>query len=268
MMSDIKDIILKKLMIKLINKRERRDSEASEKMENTHQQVNMTLSLEQLTKRQKYRSSKPASDESLGEFAALGIKLDRALSMAEANHLLDLSQPPSNRQLEILKHFKIKNRSEITRVQAYFLIQSIFSDPTKIEQWKQRPPTSMVKQGILFMGGQLNNNMTQIEAKTKLLHFGMENPHRFLEWRQIENLFLSVNDADTLEQHNARKITWKRFFQIYDALKSSGAEPNSINAEIIHQHMKQIELAQKRSLSGQLLARQQSMSNSGFQVSP
>jgi hypothetical protein len=117
------------------------------------------------------------------------------------------------------------------------------------------------------MGGQLNSNMTQIEAKKKLLHFGMENPHRFLEWRQIENLFLSVNDTDTLEQHNARKITWKRFFQIYDALKSSGAEPNSINAEIIHQHMKQIELAQKKSLSGQLFTRQQSMSYSGFQAS-
>jgi hypothetical protein len=202
----------------------------------------------------------------LGELAALGIKLDRSLSMAEAKLLLNLFQPPSHHQLEVLKHFKIKNRSEITHIQAHFLIKTLFSDPANIEQWKRRPATSKVKQGILFMGGQLSSSMTQIEAQSKLKHYGTENPRRFQEWKHIEKLFLTVNDTGTLERHSARKMTWKRFFQIYDAIKNSGMQSDSIDADKIHQHMKQVSLAQKKSLSGQLLTRQLNMTYSEFQA--
>lgn len=153
--------------------------------------------------------------------------------------MLGLFQPPTDYQLGILNHFKVKNRSNISRTQAAYLIKTIFSDPANIRHWKRRPATSKVKQGILFMGGRLSSGLTQLEAQTQLMHYAMENPQKFLEWKHIESLFLSVNDADTLTLHNARKITWKCFFQIYDALKSAGAEPGDIDADMIHRHGQQ-----------------------------
>jgi hypothetical protein len=265
-MIDNKDNPLKRLSILLPNDYQRGDPAVLGLMDDMHQQVNMALSLGKLTKLHNSQYCEAASQQCLEELAALGIKLERSLSMAEAKLLLSLFQPPSHHQLEILKHFKIKNRSEITQIQALLLIQTLFSDPTNIEQWKHRPPTSKVKQGILFMGGQLNRSMTQLEAQSELIHYASKNPNRFLEWQHIEQLFLSVNDIKTLEQHKARKITWKRFFQIYDAIKSSGIEPDSINADKIHQHMKQVSLARKKSLSGQLLTRQLNMTYSQFKA--
>jgi hypothetical protein len=265
-MTDTNDNPLKKLSILLSNDYRRGNPAGLGLMDNMHQQVSMALSLGHLTKLHISRYAEPATKQCLEELAALGIKLERSLLMAEAKLLLNLFQPPNHHQLEILKHFKIKNRSEITQIQALLLIQALFSDPANIEQWKHRPPTSGVKQGILFMGGQLNRSMTQLEAQSKLIHYGSENPHKFLEWMHIEQLFLSVNDIKTLKQHKARKITWKRFFQIYDAIKSSGIEPDSINADKIHQHMKQVSLARKKSLSGQLLTRQLNMTYSQFKA--
>jgi hypothetical protein len=240
MMIDTKGILLKKLQILLPSKRKMRNLEATEIMDNMQQQLYMALLLGQSSKTQNCGLTKPTTDKYLSDLAALGIKLDRTPSKTEVSHLLGLFEPPSQHQVAILKHFKIKNRSEITRTQATLLIKTIFSDPANIEKWKHRPPTTKVKQGILFMGGQLCSNMTQIEAQSKLVRYGEENPHRFMEWKHIESLFLSVNNRDSLEQHNARKITWKRFFQIYDALKNSGVEFKSINADKIHRHAKQL----------------------------
>jgi hypothetical protein len=262
-MFDTRCILLKKIKISFLNNWERGDPPALESMNDKHRQISMIDASGQSAISPYW---KPATLKCLGELEDLGIKLDRSLSMAEAQHILSLFHPPTDHQVEILKYFKVKNRSEITRIQAHYLIQTLFSDPTNIEHWKQRPPTSTLKQGILFMGGRLNSGMTHIEAHSKLMHYGKENPDRFDEWRHIERLFLSVNDTDTLELHDARKITWKRFFQIYDAIKSSGVQSDSINTDKIHQHIKQISLAEKKTLSGELFVRQLKMSYSGFQA--
>jgi hypothetical protein len=226
-----KSIPLKKLKNFLF--RTKNYPEAEKTTGNIDQQIRVALSLGQ-----------PAW-MSLADRAELETKIDPGHSSSNNNHLLGTDHPPSHHQLEILKHFKIKNRSEFTRIQASILIKSIFSDPVKIKQWKQRPATSKVKQGILFMGGQLSSSMTQIEAQSMLLRYGKEQPQKFMEWKHIETLFLLVNSRDILEQHNARKLTWKGFFEIYDDLKNSGENFTSINADSIHQHAKMIAFTKK-----------------------
>ncbi|MES9993286.1 MAG: hypothetical protein ABW098_15155 [Candidatus Thiodiazotropha sp.] len=202
--------------------------------DDTKQQIDMALALGQSSEREGSIVAKPASDESLAKLEAEGIKLDRELTAAEADHLLGLFQPPSQRQLEILKHFKSPCPPDMNRTQASSQIQTIFSDPAKVEEWNQRPATSRVKQGILFMGGQPKPQLTQVEAQLMLVNYGMENPHKFLEWKHIEKLFQAVNDADTLERYAARKITWKTFFQLYDALKNSGVAAIDITVDLLH----------------------------------
>ncbi|MBT3025573.1 MAG: hypothetical protein B6D72_08000 [gamma proteobacterium symbiont of Ctena orbiculata] len=207
--------------------------------------IDMALTLGQASERDNDPDPKPASNESLAKLEAQGIKLDRALTEKEADHLMGLFEPAGHRQLEILKHFKIPCPPEINKTQANYHIQTLFSNPANVDEWNQRPATSKVKQGILFMGGQPKPHMTQVEAQSMLVRYGMENPHRFLEWKHIERLFPAVNDTATLEHYNTRKITWKRFFQLYDALKRSGFAASDINADSIHWQAKRSDLVQK-----------------------
>ncbi|MEW8506970.1 MAG: hypothetical protein AB2598_09710 [Candidatus Thiodiazotropha sp.] len=203
-------------------------------MDKSQEGIQMALTLGQSRESENGPVSQPASAESLAALEAQGIHLDRTLTEREAGHLLGLFHPPGNRQLEILKHFKIPCPADMNKTQANYHIQNIFSDPAKVEQWNQRPATSKVKQGILFMGGQPKPHLTQAEAQLTLVRYGMENPQRFHEWKHIEKLFLAVNNADTLVRFGTRKITWKRFFQLYDSLKNADAVAIEIDADLIH----------------------------------
>jgi hypothetical protein len=150
------------------------------------------------------------------------------------------SPPPSKRQIDILKYFKVKDISLISRNHAHCLIKTLFADPLKVEQWNRRPPTTKVKQGILFMGGRLDSNMTQLEAQSKLMQFGANNPQRFQEWKHVEYLFNSANDSETLKQYASRKFTWFRFFQLYECIARSGIRADDINPEMLHRESKRI----------------------------
>jgi hypothetical protein len=239
-MISAKSILLKKLQNFFHSKKNHHV--ASELPENIKQQISMPLPLEQLTGTY---PNKPTSYEYSENLTVLGIKVNQASSITDTTRQLGPFPPPSYLQLEILKHFKIKNRSKLTRTQANNLIKILFSDPANIEQWKRRPATSKLKQGILFMGGQLNASMTYNEAQSRLRHYGKEHPRKFSEWKYIEALFLLVNCRDSLEHHNARKLTWKCFFEAYDDIKHSGVGYISINADRIHEHAKQAAFAQQ-----------------------
>ena len=162
-----------------------------------------------------------------------GIKFDRKISEFEAEHLKGLFEPLSARQIDILKHFKLPRSSNMSRTQANYLIKNLFANPANIQEWSQRPATTRVKQGILFMSGQLINGTTQFEAQSLLMKLGMENPLMYSEWKHIEKLFVAINDTSTLEHYTARKITWNRFFQLYDTLKMHGFKFKEIRIELI-----------------------------------
>jgi hypothetical protein len=236
-------ILLKKLQILFLGKKNHGDAPGL--TGNIKQQISTFLPFGQHTGANSSNANKPTSCKHLENLETQGGTIDQAQPFTDAAEPVDPMLPPSYHQLEILKHFKIKNRSEITRIQANLLIKTIFSDPTNIEQWKFRPAKSKVKQGILFMGGQLSSGMTHREAQSKLRHYSEKNPQRFSEWKHVEALFLLVNSRGSLKHHNARKLTWKCFFQIYDDLINSGVDINRINADRIHRHARKTELAQK-----------------------
>jgi hypothetical protein len=150
------------------------------------------------------------------------------------------SPPPSQHQLQVLKFFKVQSLSGISRAQAACIIKRLFSDPLKVEQWRRRPATSRVKQGILFMGGQLSSNLTQLEAQSILMKYSLDNPQRLEAWRQAEYLFRSVNDSQTLKHYASRKLTWYRFFKIYDHLKDSGVDPRHMTPEMLLREANQL----------------------------
>ncbi|MCG8059071.1 MAG: hypothetical protein N0C89_06485 [Candidatus Thiodiazotropha endolucinida] len=177
--------------------------------------------------------NEPATESMLQEMADRGIWLDQKLTKGQAMNILGLFTPPDGRQVDILKHFNIPYSFKMNQTMAYYLIRELFKDPAKVTEWNNRPPTTTVRQGLLFMEGKLISGMTHVEAQSRLDKLGMERPEPYREWKQIDRLFLETNNPEVRTKYQVRKITWKRFFESYDAVKATGINPRAMSGEHI-----------------------------------
>ncbi|MES9861147.1 MAG: hypothetical protein ABW157_08200 [Candidatus Thiodiazotropha sp. LLP2] len=197
------------------------------------QQVEIAFILGRSSTSNSALETKHMAHERLERLEELGIGVSDELTEKELFHLRGLTQPATVRQVEILKHFKVQRLLSANKTMANYYIRKIFSDPVNVEEWQQRPPTSRIMQGLLFMNGRLTRGMTQYEAQIKLKQSGIEHPARYREWKQIEHLFLAVNDQVTRQRNATRKITWKRFYQYYDEVLSYGVTADEISVEMV-----------------------------------
>lgn len=177
--------------------------------------------------------NEPATESMLKEMEDRGIRLNQQLTKGQAMNILGLFTPPDGRQVDILKHFNIPYSFKMNQTMAYYLIRELFKDPAKVAEWNNRPPTTTVRQGLLFMEGRLISGITHVEAQSRLDKLGMERPELYQEWKQIDRLFLETNNPEVRAKFQVRKITWKRFFESYDAVKASGITPRAMSGEDI-----------------------------------
>ncbi|MCG8489376.1 MAG: hypothetical protein MI756_18055 [Chromatiales bacterium] len=181
--------------------------------------------------------NEPATEVMLNELAEKDIRLNRELTKGQAMNILGLFSPPDGRQVDILKHFNIPYSFKMNQTMAHYVIREIFSDPVKVEEWNNRPPTTTVRQGLLFMEGKLVSGLTHEECQSRLDKLGMEHPDRYQEWKQIDRLFLETNNPEIRAKLQVRKITWKRFFESYEVLKETGIKPRAMRGEHIIEHL-------------------------------
>ncbi|MCG7871739.1 MAG: hypothetical protein N0C81_04510 [Candidatus Thiodiazotropha lotti] len=181
--------------------------------------------------------NEPATEVMLNELAEKDIRLKRELTKGQAMNILGLFSPPDGRQVDILKHFNIPYSFKMNQTMAHYVIREIFSDPVKVEEWNNRPPTTTVRQGLLFMESKLVSGLTHQECQLRLNKLGMEHPDRYQEWKQIDRLFLETNNPEIRAKLQVRKITWKRFFESYEVLKDSGINPRAMRGEHIIEHL-------------------------------
>ncbi|MET0065960.1 MAG: hypothetical protein ABW076_06410 [Candidatus Thiodiazotropha sp.] len=177
--------------------------------------------------------NEPASEALLQQLREHGVELNRPLTKGQAMNVLGLFSPPDGRQVDILKHFNIPYSFKMNQTMAHYVIRELFRDPQKVAEWNNRPPTSTVRQGLLFMEGKLVNGLTHMQAQRRLDRFGMDNPERYQEWKQIDRLFLEANNPEVRAKYEVRKITWKRFFESYESLKLAGIPPRAMCGENI-----------------------------------
>ncbi|MCG7893367.1 MAG: hypothetical protein AB2733_11615 [Candidatus Thiodiazotropha taylori] len=181
--------------------------------------------------------NEPATEVMLNDLAEKDIRLNRELSKGQAMNILGLFSPPDGRQVDILKHFNIPYSFKMNQTMAHYVIREIFSDPEKVAEWNNRPPTTTVRQGLLFMEGKLVSGLTHEECQSRLNKLGMDHPDRYQEWKQIDRLFLETNNPEIRAKLQVRKITWKRFFEAYEILKGSGINPRAMRGEHIIEHL-------------------------------
>jgi hypothetical protein len=180
--------------------------------------------------------NEPATESMLKELGDRGIWLNQQLTKGQAMNILGLFSPPDGRQVDILKHFNIPYSFKMNQTMAYYLIRELFKDPAKIAEWNDRPPTTTVRQGLLFMEGRLISGMNHVEAQSRLDKLGMDQAEKYREWKQIDRLFLETNNPEVRAKFHVRKITWKRFFESYDAVKATGINPRAMSGEHIIEH--------------------------------
>ena len=224
----------------LIRKSNQINSTPNEKINvnDFQEQIEQAISLP--TGSEKAWQNEPATETLMRELDERGIYLQRKLTKGQALNVLGLFSPPDGRQVDILKHFNIPYSYKMNQTMAHYLIQELFNDPEKVDEWNNRPPTTTVRQGLLFMQGRLISGLTHVEAQTRLDNLGMENPQRHQEWKQIDRLFLETNNPEVRAKFKVRKITWKRFFESYEALKEAGISPRAMRGEnIIEQSLRQ-----------------------------
>ncbi len=180
--------------------------------------------------------NEPATEAQLRELDERGIYLQQKLTKGQVMNVLGLFSPPDGRQVDILKHFNIPYTYKMNQTMAHYLIRELFDDPRKVSEWNNRPPTTTVRQGLLFMQGRLVSGLTHVESQKLLDRLGMENPERYQEWKQIDRLFLDTNNPELRARFKVRKITWKRFFESYEAIKEAGVSPRAMSGEHIIEH--------------------------------
>lgn len=214
--------------------RKRQASGKKVNIDDFQEQIEQALNLPQASEAS--WQNEPASELLMRELEDRGIYLQKTLTKGQAMNVLGLFTPPDGRQVDILKHFNIPYSYKMNQTMAHYLILELFSDPKKVDEWHNRPPTSTVRQGLLFMEGRLVSGLTHAEAQAKLDRLGMANPDRYQEWKQIDRLFLETNNPEIRAKYKVRKITWKRFYESYEALKEAGILPRSMCGENIIEH--------------------------------
>jgi hypothetical protein len=220
----------------LIHNSRRIESESSQRVNVDEFQEQIEQALNLPPESEKAWQNEPASEELIRELDERGIYLQRKLTKGQAMNVLGLFSPPDGRQVDILKHFNIPYSYKMNQTMAHYLIRELFDDPKKVEEWHNRPPTTTVRQGLLFMQGRLIHGLTHVKAQKLLDKVGLENPERYQEWKQIDRLFLETNNPEIRAKFKVRKITWKRFFNSYDALREAGISPKVISGEHIIEH--------------------------------
>jgi hypothetical protein len=198
------------------------------------EQIEQALNLP--TESKKAWQNETATEAQLRELGDRGIHLQQKLTKGQAMNVLGLFSPPDGRQVDILKHFNIPYSYKMNQTMAHYLIRELFDDPKKVAEWHNRPPTTTVRQGLLFMQGRLISGLSHVESQKLLDKLGMENPERYQEWKQVDRLFLETNNPEIRAKFKVRKITWKRFFNSYDALKEAGILPKAMSGEHIIEH--------------------------------
>ena len=220
----------------LVSNSKRIESESKRKInvDDFQEQIEQALNLP--TESEKAWQNEPATDALMRDLDERGIYLQQALTKGQAMNVLGLFSPPDGRQVDILKHFNIPYSYKMNQTMAHYLIRELFEDPKKVQEWNNRPPTTTVRQGLLFMQGRLVSGLSHVEAQKRLDQLGMEHPQRYQEWKQIDRLFLETNNPEIRARFKVRKITWKRFFDSYEALKEVGISPKAMSGEHIIEH--------------------------------
>jgi hypothetical protein len=211
--------------------RSKERSKSGEKIDELQKQIETALNLP--SESAQAWQNEPATDAMLSDLKTQGISINHSFTKGQAMNVLGLFSPPDGRQVDILKYFNIPYSFKMNQTMAHYVIRELFNDPQKVAEWNNRPPTTTVRQGLLFMEGKLTNGLNHVESQAKLDRIGMKNPELYREWKQIDRLFLEANNPEVRGKFQVRKITWKRFFESYDALKATGTNPFEMRGEDI-----------------------------------
>jgi hypothetical protein len=177
---------------------------------------------------------KPASERDMDEIRELGINSDKVFTKCEANDILGLFNPMEEDQKEILKFFKVP-QSKFNYSRAQYEISKIMANQEKKATWDNRPADQTQREFFRFTGLKMPKNLKYKDAEkleTDYIHFSEEHEDRAKEWEIYKDLWLALNEPETLEDNEIKRVTLNAYRDAFEALISEGKSYEDLHGEV------------------------------------
>ncbi len=167
-----------------------------------------------------------ATQRQLEKLDELGVGVDKkAILKGQASDLIGLHYDPDDKEIEILKFFKIPTRS-LKQSQAKHEIALLFKNQENVTRWKNRPLTPNQKDFFEFFGIEPEKGLTSEAAEKTIDEYlekvEEEDKYKYEEWNAYETLLDELTDKEFLEDYEIKKPSKSLIKKALTELRKAG----------------------------------------------
>lgn len=155
----------------------------------------------------------------------MGLTLKATATKGEASDVIGLLEPADDRDMEILRFFKVPTKG-INQTRARHEVAQLFSKPANVEAWNSRPASAMQKEFFRYFGLKVPSNLTYQEAECAieehLAKLAEENEQKVDEWDAYEQMFEEISDPGFREDYDIRAVSLSLYRSAIEELKKEG----------------------------------------------
>jgi len=188
------------------------------------------------------------TDRQKERLEGMGIELDLDdLSKGQASDIIGLMERPDLEHADMLKFFGHK-LAGMSQTEARHRVAMYMADAEAMEQYENRPAAPIEKAIFPFFGKKSPPGLTHkqfVEFEAMLDEHADEDESsrvKLNRWYALKDGFLELNDPDTLEMYDLKKVSLKLYMQAYRQLEEAGGidESGVFDDEQLVQHIIEI----------------------------
>ena len=159
----------------------------------------------------------------------------KKLTRGQASDLIGLHYPPDEDDLSVLKFFKVPTRG-YTQTQARHQVAMLFSNPDKVTEWENRPPTQLEREFFKFFNLKIPKGTTHKTASQLIAQHQKvveeSNEELLDEWSAYVEILEEVSDPEFRESYEIKKPSLTVIRQAIEELKKNGLTYRGIADDI------------------------------------
>ena len=154
-----------------------------------------------------------------------GVTPPRGLTKGRASDLIGLFTPPAPEDEEVLRFFKAPMRG-MSESKTRHEVARLMSDAKNVEAWNGRPADTMQREFFRFFGLKMPKDMTCVQAKGLIEEqsgkLAQTDSAKLDEWESFVSIVTDLNDPETREDHELKKVPLSTLRAVLDALQTEG----------------------------------------------
>lgn len=178
--------------------------------------------------------SEPASNKQLKYLskltAGLEISVPKSLTGGQASDAIGLFVKPGEREITMLRFFKVPHPKKFTQTKARLTLHQIFYDPANVEKWANRPATTRQKDQIRFFGGKVKRGLKLTAAEKIIKELVEADEDRSEQWGVLVSTYESFVDPEIRDY--IKKFSLMQFYDVIADMESAGQSFSQIMREL------------------------------------